>query len=81
MRKIRIFLNVFAVVIAMSGAYASAHSTLIPGYIRVNNPIEPCQPSRECNNIGATCLDASGKTVFDGAVMNSTSCGNVLKHQ
>jgi hypothetical protein len=81
MKKFRLILPAVAFVIAIGSAFASSLSPLTQGYIKVTNPLQPCQTSVQCNNTGAICKDASNRDVFDGSVMSSTSCGTALLHQ
>ena len=78
--KNRIILPALAFVLAIGAAFASAADVNQIGYVKITNPLQPCeQRSVPCSATGSiTCLDGT-QTVFNGSVMNSTSCGTALK--
>jgi hypothetical protein len=80
MKKFRMIFPLVAFLVAIGGAFASSLNPPTQGYIRIYNPLLPCQTSKECNNMGPACLD-QGRVVFDGTIMSSTSCGTALNHQ
>jgi hypothetical protein len=80
MKRFRMIFPLVAFLVALGSAFASSLNPPIQGYIKVSNPLQPCQTSVQCNNNGATCLDA-GRPVFDGSTISSTSCGAALNHQ
>jgi hypothetical protein len=78
MKKLRVLFYAIAFIVATAGAYASSESPLVTGYILVD---DECEPSINCNQMGAECKSGAN-IVFDGNPLSPpTTCGTALKHR
>lgn len=81
MKKLRILLSAFAIVLAIGAAFASHMTAGVTGYAFDNsNPLEPkCIASGTCGNVsGPTCM--SGVNVLQNAsIPTGGDCGDDLK--
>lgn len=81
MKKLRILLSSFAIVLAVGAAFASSLTPAVTGYYYdSSSPLGPkCISSITCNNVsGPTCMSGS-KVLQDSSTPVGGDCGNDLR--
>lgn len=81
MKKLRILLSAFAIVLAIGAAFANQLTVDVTGYVFDNsNPLEPkCIASGTCRNVsGPACMNGSD-VLQNSSTPIGGDCGNDLK--
>jgi hypothetical protein len=74
MKKVRVLLQVLAVVFAAGSAFAFSASPNTLGYIKVSGSPFCRSVSHTCGTTGPAC-QINADIVYDGSTIDSSSCG------